>query len=357
MNTDTWIRLNGKQLYLNEIDLFSSGTEFEKTTLDFIRSWQNGASSFRQLTSGSTGSPKIIHISRKAMTLSAKKTIKALQLKPKQTCLLCLHSNYIAGKMMIVRALEGQMNIIAEEPSSTPQAILNGEQIDFTALIPYQVDQLINKNKGLTGLNAIKTVIIGGAPMSQSLILKIKKLQCTAYATFGMTETVSHIALKPLNKNPSPYFHILDNVEIDVDRRQCLTLTSDVTDFNQIVTNDRVNIIDKRTFEWLGRIDNIINSGGVKIQSEGVERVFEEVFHKLGIRQRFFVIGENNSALGELVTLVIEGDILQNQSHVVDLASKKLSKYELPKQIYYCPTFVETETGKIKRLQSFEQAL
>ncbi|ELR73246.1 O-succinylbenzoic acid--CoA ligase [Fulvivirga imtechensis AK7] len=355
---DPHLYINGQRLTYSELNHFLPSSPFEKSAVSFIKEWRSGAPDFKMYTSGSTGVPKLIKIKRSQMEASAKFTIRALSLQPGQNALVCLDTKYIAGKMMLVRALLNQMNIILREPSANPMLNL-GVQPDFAALVPLQLEEAAANSATCDILNKMAAIIVGGAPVNISLEERLRHIKPPVYATYGMTETVSHIALKRLNgEKRSNYYEAFDEVILDTDERGCLAVTSVLTDYQTIITNDRVFLHDAHHFEWLGRIDNVINSGGIKVQSERVERAIEQLFNKFKITNRFFVTGMPDNKLGQRVTIVIESVKPIGQAR--DLMSElqnMLDKFECPKGILYLPKFVETATGKVNRHLTTGQAM
>ncbi|MEJ0030768.1 MAG: AMP-binding protein [Bacteroidota bacterium] len=317
-------------------------TNKEKANL-FCKEWHEGKEWFSLTTSGSTGTPKTIEVHRDQMTASAKKTIKALGLRKGMTALVCLDVNFIAGKMMVVRSLVAGMEMVVVEPSADPFEGINSK-IDFAALVPYQV-----RNSNLSG-----KIIIGGAPISFELLSKIKATQTPIYATFGMTETLSHVALQKLNGNDAQdFFEVLDGIDISVDERQCLVIKADYLK-DVIVTNDIVELINENQFRWLGRWDNIINTGGVKVIPEKIEKAIYDSIPD----HKYFVASLPHEQLGQQVVLVIEGSMtLEQEKELIENIRTRSSKYEVPGQILYSREFVRTQTQKINRIESLKNAL
>lgn len=317
----------------------------------FCKEWLQGKSSFTFRTSGSTGAPKIIELHRDQMIASATKTIKALDLREGMTSLVCLDVNFIAGSMMLVRSMVANMNMIVVEPKSNPFDGISSE-IDFAAMVPYQVENTADGS--FHG-----KIIVGGASISPELLEKIKRIRhATFYATFGMTETVSHIALQQLNgDNPQDHFHTLQGIEISTDDRQCLIIKADHLN-DVVVTNDIVDIISPNEFKWIGRYDNVINSGGVKITPEKVEEIIEGWFKENGFDNRFFVTGIDHEKLGAQVVLVVERKLPEiEEGKLLASLRDRLNKYEVPKQVLYAEKFITGPTQKINRKQSIENAL
>ena len=335
---------------------------FELSTLEFCRDWLKGQGHFQLTTSGSTGKPKPIQVSRSQMKASAAMTIEKLGLEPEDHILVGMNTAYIAGKMMLVRGLEGGMAMTIVTPATNPFNTLPPTvRFAFTALVPLQIKTILEgppEHRAI--LNAMKAIIIGGGPVSSTLEEELQKVKAPVYSTYAMTETVSHIAMRRLNgSNKSNLYHTLPGVTIRVDDRGCLTVHAPVTNFETIVTNDIVRIIDKHSFSWEGRIDNVINSGGVKIHTEQLEQRIEQVFRAFDLQNRFFVTGISHESLGEMVVLVMEGNTLSKsveQSFLAEL-KKTLPAYHEPKKIFYLAQFILTETGKIQRKKSLAACL
>lgn len=357
----TQIIINQKVLSLDDIlaQKYQSFdfNNYEKNTLDFCYEWLSGKQSFQTQTSGSTGKPKLISIQRQQMQASAEMTAKALNLQASYKALCCINTNYIGGKMMLVRSFV--LGLDLEIITATSNPFLSEryfENHDFIALVPLQLGEIIKTNAGQNWLNQTKAIIVGGASVSYALEKKIQALKSPMYSTFGMTETVSHIALKRLNgKAKSAYYKTLEGVEIKQDERNCLMIKSPSTLGKVLTSNDLVNIIDKNTFEHLGRWDNVINSGGVKIQVEEVEKIIAKVFDKLDIQVNFFLTGILDEKLGQKACIVIESPAFDKnmENQIIDLLAEKIDiKFKIPKTFVYKNTFVRTETGKIKRTES-----
>ncbi len=337
---------------------FHQTKNFETSVLSFCKDWLNGRDNFSLQTSGTTGTPKKILITREQLRASAKLTVDYLGLQKEYNALICLDTNYIAGIMMLVRSLESGMNMYVTEPTANPfDSIPSTIKVDFAALVPYQVQAILkseNKQRFNEGI-----FLIGGAPLSKKTIGELQSFSGKFYATYGMTETLSHIALQRLNgKNPENYFKALSGITIQTDERGCLVIRAPHINPNPVVTNDLVELIDHDKFIWLGRVDNIINSGGIKIIPEKIEAVVELVFGELKLENRFFIAGLPNAELGQSVSLIIEGNLSEIQEQrAVELMKKKLSRYEVPKSIRYTPVFTQTDTGKINKLKTLDQVL
>ncbi|RZK50925.1 MAG: acyl-CoA synthetase, partial [Hymenobacter sp.] len=179
------------------------------------------------------------------------------------------------------------------------------------------------------------------------------------YLTYGMTETASHMALRRLNgPQASPHYQVLPGLHLSQDERGCLTVRGDVTDDQLVVTNDRIHLLDKHTFDWLGRVDFVINSGGVKVQAEKVEQVLDVALAELGQGRRAFVAGRPDERLGQAVTAYLEGPALPGnaEERLLALLRERLERYEQPRSVVYVPIFKSTASGKLDRAATVRNA-
>ncbi|MCB0510919.1 MAG: AMP-binding protein [Bacteroidetes bacterium] len=341
------LTINGHRLVDEEIIDFCKKSNIQNINKigDFMAEWLSPKTTLAIQTSGSTGIPKTIIVSKLQMLQSAKATAQFFNFKKNQTALLCLPINYIAGKMMLIRALYSQLNLICIEPSSQPLNNLSADSIiDFVPLTPMQL-------KGTKQTSNIKTILLGGGPVSAELEQTCKTLSADVYHGYGMTETLSHIALRKINgSNPSLTYQALPGVLCSIDHRQCLQL--EVPFLNEkICTNDIVDLINETTFIWKGRLDNIINSGGIKLFPETIETKLSDY-----IKTAYFIAGLPDNTLGEKLCLFIEdekhtNERLQNLEHYLE---QHLEKYERPKTIYFLPKFIRTKSEKIQRNKTIE---
>lgn len=316
--------------------------EHEENVIFFLAEWFNNSPTVKTTTSGSTGKPKIIELQKSAMLKSAELTCSFLNLKKNQIGLLCLPTNFIAGKMMLVRALYAELNLISVSPSRNPLKDIN-TNIDFAAMTPMQVNSVLIENPEKLAL--INILIIGGAPVDSLLEHKLAKFNTRCFSTFGMTETITHIALKELNK--SNCFEAVPSVTFDKTFDDCLIINAPHISNQQIITNDKVTLLSSTRFIWIGRKDNVINTGGIKIQAEELELQISESIPD----HRFYISTLKDELLGEKIILIIEA------AESFDLSSinlNHLNKYCIPKEVYKLSKFKETETGKILRKQNKE---
>ena len=321
------------------VELKAQGAPHEVQLANFLNEWFDNQSFILATTSGSTGEPKQMRLAKSAMIQSARTTGKALELGAGTEALLCLSPNFIAGKMMAVRALTLGWHLHVVAPSMEALTEYDS-QYDFAALVPAQA------TSSLTALEKVGTVLIGGGAVSPSLEANLKEIDTRAFASYGMTETVSHIALRRLNgKEASNYYTAVDGVTLHLDERGCLVITAPGLSEEDVVTNDLVNLLDDGQFEWLGRIDNVINSGGIKIHPESIETQLSD-----RLEAPFFIASEPDEVLGERLILIVESPTSDGRASGVsrDLFND-LPKYSRPKMIYGISKFLYTETGKIRR--------
>ncbi|OYU80995.1 MAG: O-succinylbenzoic acid--CoA ligase [Flavobacterium sp. BFFFF1] len=331
-------KLNGFHLDKDDLcrvaySFIKEGDDFERPVGHFLLDWFDHNDFIEMNTSGSTGIPKVIRVEKQAMVNSALATGNFFDLAPGDKVLNCLPVKYVAGKMMLVRGFILGLDMDFVAPTAHPLRN-NDTQYAFSAMVPLQAQNSVAE------LHQIKKLIVGGAKINASLEKDLKKLPGQAFETYGMTETVSHIAAKKVgDKN----FTVLPNVSIASDDRNCLVITAPDISQEPIITNDIVELISDKKFIWKGRIDNVVNSGGIKLIPESIE---EKLYKK--IDRRFFVAGMPDSDLGEKLILAIEGEAYTLPETIFD----KLDKYEKPKEIIFIPHFKETGNGKIIRRDS-----
>lgn len=327
------------------INKLSFDTEFEKKVKIFLEEWFSEKTGVNVQTSGSTGIPKIFEIEKKKMVNSAVMTCNFLGLNEGDTALLCLPVEYISGKMMIVRSIERKLKLKITNPSLKPAENLE-EEIDFCAMTPLQVENSLDK------LHLIKNLIIGGAAVSESLKSKILKMNLSnsnrIFETYGMSETLSHIGLKQLLPEQEEYFTVFENVTISLDDRGCLKIFAPNVNAEELQTNDLVEIRNENQFKFLGRIDNVINSGGAKIFPETLEALV-----KKDIPGEAIFVGLPDESLGQKLILIIEGE-------ESDEVRRKISEipfeksFHKPKEIIFIKEIPRTPNGKVNRMELYK---
>jgi O-succinylbenzoic acid--CoA ligase len=329
--------------------------DFVKSAFEFCSDWLEGKEFFEQKTSGSTGTPKIIRLERSQMIASALATKGFFGTGENTKIGCCLNPEYIAGKMMLVRAMVWKSEIELVAASSNPLLEIS-ETPDFLAMVPLQVEQSLSDPRSLEQLQKVQNLIIGGAPLSGNLKALIVKSGIQAFQTYGMTETVSHIALAKITADQLTY-RTLPGVEIGVDERQALWIRSQMSGTLQIQTNDQVKLISENTFQWLGRVDFVINSGGVKIHPELLEAKASGILEDYFPNSQFFFAGIKDEKFGEKLILVIEG-VQPSDTSAEDLKEKLksvLNQFENPKELFFVNHFIRTPSGKLDRNKTVQR--
>ncbi|PWJ59039.1 O-succinylbenzoic acid--CoA ligase [Dyadobacter jejuensis] len=322
----------------------------------FLKNWLNGQQEFYLKTSGSTGIPKQIVLTRNQLTASALATGEALQLGAGSRVLVCLNTGYIAGMMMLVRAMVLDWELTIVPPAANPFITLpESEVFDFTAMVPLQLEAILTDPRTPQALDRVALLLLGGGPVSPSLQQKISRTPIRVYQSYGMTETVSHIALKRLNPALDPYYTILPGISIGTDSRGCIHITGEVTAGQLVQCNDLVRIIDDRHFEWIGRADNVINSGGVKIVLDQVDQKIALWLARQGLEWPFFTWYESDERLGQKLVLFLNLDGQKpSRNWILSQLKPLLSNYESPKEIYFTGVFQKTATDKIDKKKTAE---
>lgn len=312
---------------------------------EFLAEWNNSEPTVRVHTSGSTGKPKEMFVEKSRMLASAKMTCDFLNLKPGNTALLCMPLDYIAGKMVVVRSIERQMRLIEVEPSSHPLAEVT-DAIDFAAFVPLQVKKTLECEAEAEKFQNIKNVIIGGGAIDADLASRLCVCVNNIYSTYGMTETLSHIALRRLNgKDASLWYTPFKGVTLSQTDDGCLVIDAPLVCDQRLITNDIVEMNPQGQFRVLGRKDNVINTGGVKVQIEEVERrIYESVHHS-----DFMITSCEDATFGEAVVLLLPRFLTAEQRIGMEDAISRLPRYWKPKKIIDVDNLPTTGTGKADR--------
>lgn len=327
--------------------------EWERKIWSFVKDWNdNTVSHITVHTSGSTGTPKTITHNKKWILQSALNTINALELKCDYVALLCLPADKIGGMMMLVRAMALGMKLICIKPTSDPfKDIEQDIKVNFAAFTPMQLVHALETNEGLNRVESIEKIIIGGSDLPIKLLETIKTLKNDVFATYGMTETISHIALRRLTSPAETYYTALPGVTLQIDHRGCLVITAPAIGVKDLVTNDVVNLITPVQFEWKGRWDNVINTGGLKISAEAFEKEWQKE-----ITIPFFVSGIPNELTGEQVVLVMEASTLSvvELEKIKSLIMHKSPKNTRPRLLLLANPFVYNN-GKLLRKETLNR--
>ncbi|MFN8298588.1 MAG: AMP-binding protein [Chitinophagales bacterium] len=301
-------------------------------------------------TSGSTSAPRPFTHTKASMQASAGATCRFLAITEGKTALLALPADKIGGMMMVVRSWLYKLRLICIAPSANPCKDLPMDaKVDFAAFTPMQIVPAIESYNLYKRAEAIGVILLGGSDVPHGLEHWIKSMTNRVYATFGMTETVSHIALKKLNPpEADAHFRLVPGVDISTDERGCLQITAPALALHNLQTNDVVRLTGPDSFDWLGRYDNVINTGGLKVYPEVLESELKDA-----VLVPFFIAGVPDGVTGEKVVMVIERDTITEKE--LDLTRnylQQLNKTTRPRQLLIVPRFVKTETGKIKRKES-----
>ena len=335
------------------------------TLEDFLSEWNNDSDRVLVHTSGSTGKPKPMMVEKKRMLNSARITCDFLGLKPGDSALLCMSLDYIAGKMVVVRSIERHLHLISVSPSGHPLKDIN-EEITFAAMVPMQVYNTLQVPEERERLTHIRHLIIGGGAIDASLEKELQALpgNIAIWSTYGMTETLSHIALRRINgAEASEWYQPFDSVKISQTEEGCLVIDAPLVCAETLVTNDIVEIesyiynkVEKLRFRIKGRKDNVICSGGIKIQIEEVEALL-----KPHLEKPFMLAKKKDEKFGEIAVLLTEDEnlkkveatirrLLSGKSDDSNKSSESKShKYWIPREFRYVEHLPLTETGKPKR--------
>lgn len=335
------------------------------TLEDFFSEWNNDSDRVLVHTSGSTGKPKPMMVEKKRMLNSARITCDFLGLKPGDTALLCMSLDYIAGKMVVVRSIERHLHLISVSPSGHPLKDIN-EEITFAAMVPMQVYNTLQVPEERERLSHIRHLIIGGGAIDASLEKELQALSgnIAIWSTYGMTETLSHIALRRINgAEASEWYQPFDSVKISQTDEGCLVIDAPQVCAETLVTNDIVEIepyiynkVEKLRFRIKGRKDNVICSGGIKIQIEEVEALLKPYLEK-----PFMLAKKKDEKFGEIAVLLTEDEdlkkveatirrLLSGKSDDSNKSSESKShKYWIPREYLHVDHLPLTETGKPKR--------
>lgn len=336
------------------------------TVNDFLQEWNSPSETLLVHTSGSTGKPKPMWVEKQRMLNSAHITCDFLGLRPGDSALLCMSLDYIAGKMMVVRSIERKLRLFSVKPSGHP---LSDESLtkmvemdfDFVAMVPMQVYNTLQVPQERERLSLIKHLIIGGGAIDDALAEELRSLPGAVWSTYGMTETLSHIALRRLNgEEASEWYQPFDSVGVSLNSDGCLVIDAPLVCSEPLVTNDIAEIKQQETsshssdasssskvsfphvlFRIKGRKDNVICSGGIKIQIEEVENLLRQ-----HLDAPFLLAKKKDEKFGEIAVLVTESGDLEG---VEAICRQVLPKYWVPRQYLHFDQLPMTETGKPKR--------
>ena len=319
----------------------AEGELWEQKIFEFLKNWYSKSDKIVLNTSGSTGKPKKITFYKSQLAESAKTTINYFKLKKETTVLLCLPADYVAAKIMVVRAIEGDLNLLLIPPDGNPLDKID-HPINFAAMVPLQLINGIREN--YTKLELINKLIVGGQKIPDQIVPKLKGIKTKIWETYGMTETLTHVAVRPISPTIHNFFRAIGDIHFETDERGCLVINCPYIQSTPIVTNDLAELKNNIEFRFIGRYDNTINSGGIKIHIEELEN---KILPHL--KERFAIGSIEDSKLGEKIVLVIE-NIQASDQFLKDVIKRaKLAKYESPKKLISVSKIPMTPTGKTDR--------
>ena len=342
--------LNGKRFYskprqLKELPVFfRNNLGFEPSYIEiFLEQWINKDQLMFETSGTTSAKPKQFFVDKRAVINSIKTTAKYFDLKPNDSAFHCSPMNYIIGKMQLLRALVLGLSVDFVKPSVNPMKEIRS--YDFVAMTPMQVANSFDF------IDQVRILLVGGGLFSTYLQKKIIKKNINTFESFGMAETLSHIAMRKIT-DPIAVFTLLPEVTYQLDNRSCLILSAHHLNLDKLKTNDRVEAINHEKFKLLGRVDSLINTGGVKINSEFIEDCLTEV-----IPTSFFVAGIPDEVLGQEIVLILENATKKQISSVVKFIqiTDSLRPYQKPKRIFEYDEFVRTSNQKIRRTETLKK--
>jgi O-succinylbenzoic acid--CoA ligase len=320
------------------LDFPEAESDFEQQVFDFCQAWRAGQPEFTFHTSGSTGEPKPIVISRKRLYVSAKMTGDWLKLEKGDSALLSLPPTYIAGAMVLVRALVHDLALILVEPCQNPLSQIPPQDIHLASFVPTQWATILDSDIQLLHyFKQSKGILLGGASVPESLRIDYG---FPVFETYGMTETVSHVAYRTWNQS---YYQTLPGVQIGQNDEDCLLICAPVTDNKWIETRDMVELVAAGQFVLNGRLDRVVNSGGIKLQPEKIEAFYRSI-----TSLPLFVAGIPDAFWGQKLVLFLES----SSPVSINLETELLSSAEIPKEIICHPAFIKTASAKIDTVKT-----
>jgi len=341
------IMLNGTQVSINGLIKHKNPeVNREAELISFLNEWYSNENFIEVKTSGSTGTPKTIRLQKEIVAESARRTLQFFELNKHDRILHCLPLQYIAGKLMVVRALLGELDLYLTEPS-TDFAFLKKEKFRFAAMVPNQVTKILKAETAQGGLlGNVEKLLIGGSLIPASLEKTLQKVSTACWSGYGMTETATHIALRKINgTGANGWYHCLENIHVSLSAKGCLQIYLPGLENQPIQTTDLAQLKNEKTFRILGRIDNVIISGGIKFSPEQLEKKLEPFISK-----PFLISSLPHESLGQHLVLVVEGkENKVTTEKLKEICRQKLDKYEQPKQILFKNRLPRLPNGKFNR--------
>jgi len=334
-----WRLLEDKALADNSLE-----SKFRLDLFRFLTDWFNDSEEMTVQTSGSTGEPKLIRVRKSQLMNSACATCYQLRLAPGDRVLLCMSLQFIAGKMMVVRSLVAGLDLHLVPPSGFPLKDTD-VHFRFAAMVPMQIYNSLQVSLERERLKRIGVLLVGGSAVDPKLETTLKAFPNPVYASYGMAETLSHIALRRINgPEASDYFTLLPTIRVFLSEEQCLIVDAPLVCDHRLYTNDHAEMLGDGSFRILGRIDNVINTGGIKVQTETLEAFLSDF-----IDLPFAISSLPDEKFGEIIVLAIEG-LLDDALLTQTLHAENLPAHQFPKQIISMDVLPRTESGKINRV-------
>lgn len=328
------------------IHFYNCSQDTEDQVKEILKFWESSRDEWRLKTSGSTGEPSSVILRRSALLASAQATLQYFGLKARTRALLCLPPAKVGGLMMVIRALVGDWELWVTEPSGRPLQEFSRD-FDFVAMVPYQA------SRSGEDLSQVAMLLLGGGMVSSELHQHLAPAQkyTRIYQSYGMTETLSHVAVRELSGLPgaSPY-RALPGVSFHSDSRGCLVIDAEDRGLHGLVTNDLVDLMDAHTFHYRGRQDNVINSGGIKLHPEQLESRLQFAGFNLAL------VGLPDPRWGEKMVLVVERTAPLTIEEQQKLEAQ-LQASERPKDYFSIPRFPYTSNGKLQRAKLKQEVL
>lgn len=311
----------------------------------FLSNWFNEETTLKLQTSGTTGPPKEIIVEKSKMVASARMTGDFFNLKEGDTALLCLSPDFVAGKMMIVRAIELKLNLLISDDFGYPSDGIN-QKVNFAAMVPLQVSNILKYDP--KELQIVDKLIIGGSGISSNLENRLQGVKTNCWHTYAMTETLSHVALRKINgPDKSDWFQPLPDVSILLDERDCIVIDAPKLSIEKIATND-IAILNGNKFKVLGRYDDVIISAGNKLHPALIEKKLEQI-----LSVPYFIGAEEHPEADQNLVLFVEGNASEfNLEHLKTKMEALLSKGEIPRKVVFKKEFKYIESGKIDKAKT-----
>lgn len=340
------IILNGEKIFVDDFFTKPQKSGHEKELAGFLKEWYSGENFIEVKTSGSTGAPKTIRLTKDFVAQSAQRTLRFFQLKKGERVLHCLPVKYIAGKLMAVRALVGNLDLFPADPA-TDFEFLQNETFRFTAMVPQQVAKILDAETSPGAwFQHLELLLIGGSAVPLLLEKRLQNVPTVCYSGYAMTETATHIALRKVNgAGADEFYRCLDEIRVGLSGNGCLQIFMPGLIEQPLQTTDLAELKDEKTFRILGRSDNVIISGGIKFSPEQIEKKLEPF-----ILKPFLISFLPHESLGEQLVLVVEEKESDAETkRLREICLRELEKYEQPRQIRFIPQLPRTASGKLNR--------